>query len=249
MQHHGLLSPPGLATIALAMVVLGGSAARAEAPSTCSGGITTNSTFGALVVPDNEDCFISGGTVTVGGNVEIGSNASLRIDASGTLSVGGNVAVGSNASLDVGSRGTLSVAGNLSFANGSEVVLMGVVDFGGGQSVAGSLVGDHAGGLVIRSGTIGKGIDIGFSTGGVLLLDVSVAGNVSIHDATNPIGQVRITRTTIGGQVAIANNSLGALEITDNTIGKHLTCFGNAISTLTVSGNTVGGKVQGQCAF
>ena len=110
-----------LATVALAATVLASSTARAEAPSTCDGVITADSTFGALALP--VFCVISGGSrVAVSGNVRVESGALLQIF--GDLSVGGNVVVRSNALLQIQPPlGSLGVGGNVSLARDRKSVV------------------------------------------------------------------------------------------------------------------------------
>jgi len=216
----GALLRRALATAALAAAAFGSTAARAEAPTTCDGTISTG-TYDALIVPSFTACVVeSFGGVTVLGNVLVQEGGSLSVGGNELLSVGGNVSLATGASLSAGPNG-LAVAGSVV---AQQPTAMDLIDFSVGHDIT-----IHGGGAQ-----------------GIRLIDHGrIGGNVSIIGANAPTAAVTIDGLIIGGQLSILNNHVSVVSITNNTIGGNVTCIGN--TDVTFSGNTVGGRVVGQC--
>jgi predicted acyltransferase (DUF342 family) len=191
-------------------------AARA-ADTTCPPNPGINATVnGNLIVPAGQTCALD--AVTVTGNVQVQTNATLQYPFSVPSTIVGNVSVGTGASL-IASEGFLTIDGNLA-ANQCHLV---------------NLAGEPR-------PIIGGNVQIQFCTEGADVITSNIGGNLTCNNSS----ECTIGGNKINGNVEVNDNSSARVEF--NTIGHNLECQGNTSITDDGAPNTVGGHKNGQCA-
>ena len=183
---------------------------------------------------------------TVNGNLIVPANASCNLTT--TLTVTGNVVVGTGASLGIFpiDGQTVTINGNITADHCNSV---GIQTFGDGVfSVVGNVNIRNCTGPV--NGYSGIIVTIG---GNFLCTNsgVCVAGNGVVHgnltmDTNNAVSEVDDNQ--IGGNVDVSGNSGTAPTVLGNRIGGNLQCFDNNPPPINFGfPNSVGGNEQGQC--
>jgi hypothetical protein len=210
-------------------------AADTICPPNPSPGSTVN---GNLVVPSGASCLLSGVTVT--GNVQVQTNATLSVFSDGTqgATIDGNVDVGAGASLFVSgfSEGVVSTIGGSIKADGCISAVLGPF-----TAVGGNVQAQQCLGLGVTDSEIeGNLYCTDNSTAGCLVLRNHVQGNVQMNHNTGADAD----HNTIGGNLRINDTSIVAVVV-GNTIGGNLQCLRN--TDIVGSDNTVEGRKRGQC--
>jgi hypothetical protein len=236
---------------------VGGSAAIAAAPTTCSGGTIAPNVYNGLIVTGN--CTIKG-AVTINGNVTVADGAYLDAAYLGTrVTITGNVNVGKAAKFGLGCTyghhdcgfvpswlGNVTVNGNVTASQALTMYL----DF---ATIHGNVISNGGGDITL--------VDHPPLQDGVVLpiKDNVIDGNVIVQGWKG--AWFGIIRNEVHGNV-IASNTVGtrigdqnapdSTEIVTNRISGNLICQGNSpAAQIGDSGgttNTVGGRKVGECA-
>jgi hypothetical protein len=159
-----------LSLFAGVLAAFAGSAAAQT--TTCSGTLAPGS-YVNVNVPALATCTVSSGTVTVTGNLTVGTNATLALNA-GTLDVTGNVMVGTGATLFVLTPAKFIVHSSVQGV-GAQVVTIDVAP--GAANILGSLTLTGTTG-----GSVAHAID---------LRKVFVGGSLSVANSNTPGSQLR----------------------------------------------------------
>jgi hypothetical protein len=222
-------------SMAVAAALLAGPGAGAAGAETCNGKVGDDRDFDTLLVPDRGRCTIGPkASVTVDGNIDVGTNAVLWVERG-----------------DDSDRGTLRARGDMflddgsSFLDGGTVTLRGSM-LGRPDKVA---VNDDAyiGGRVSLAGvaksvefedvSIDGDFEIGSGRGGTLLTKVHVDGQLSVHDKR--MGLIGVIDSTMD-RLTVRDNVVNSIRIRDNIIARQFTCLRNQSDSFA-SGNVVAG--------
>jgi hypothetical protein len=239
-----LMRFPIALVVAMSTVLVGAGSGTAATGSvyTCSGGTANHpslinpGTYSAIVVTGT--CLIPGGTVNVRNDLSIEQGAVLvaNLPASkggppeddAILNVGRNVFVGEGAALIMGCAPSFGctmttpdrIGGNLIADDPLGLLLHG-------DSVAGNYTLSGGGGRDFTCS--GKGIFLAFHSPVYSTFeDGSIGGNATLEGYRSC--WMGITRTYVGGNLAVNNNALGdfdAVEILSTHIVGNLSCHGN----------------------
>lgn len=106
--------------------------------------------------------------------------------------------------------------------------------------IIGDVQGAGSSSIRVRGGTrVGGNVQLQ-SGNSLLVLDSVVDGDVQ---AEKSVGPIRVTGTTIGGNLQVVENTRGKYHLTNNTITSDLQFFKNT-GTGGITGNRVGGNLQ-----
>ena len=230
--------------VAISSVFVGAATATAATSSvyTCSGGTAKQpslikpGTYSTIVVTGK--CLIPGGTVNVRNDLSIGQGAVLVANLPGMpsgppeddaiLNVGRNVFVGEGATLIMGCAPSFGCAVTTPDRIGGNLIAddpLGLLLHG--DAVEGNYTLSGGGGRDFTCS--GKGIFVAFQSPVYSTFeDGSIGGNATLEGYRSC--WMGITRTYVGGNLAVNNNALGdfdAIEILSNHIVGNLSCHGN----------------------
>jgi len=212
------------AMLAFGLLLVALPVARA-ADTTCPPTPSGSTVNGNLIVPANASCNLTT-TLTVTGNVVVGTGASLGIfpvDGQ-TVTINGNITADhcNSVGIQTFGNGMFSVGGNVNIRNCTGPV----------NGYSGIIVTIDGNFLCASSGVCVAG-------GGV------VHGNLTM-DNNNAVSEVDDNQ--IGGNVDVSGNSGSAPTVLGNRIGGNLQCFDNNPPPINFGfPNSVGGNEQGQC--
>jgi hypothetical protein len=244
------------ASLACALALTAPVAVTEAAPSTtCTGGTITAGTYPSLTIVGT--CSLpDSGTVTVSGNLTVASGGVFNARTLADLKVGGNLVVNQNGIALIGCSPAAECSGTSK------------------DVINGSVTANQAQAFIMHSATVGAGVTISGSTGGVTCApsaalapvapfpgapnyfdveDSQIGGQLSISNLQSCwLGTIR---DHVNANVSITNNTLAdpdAVEVVTNTISGSLSCSGNSpaaqVGDSGGSPNTVGGSKRGECA-
>jgi hypothetical protein len=228
--------------VAMALgALLAGPGAGAAGAETCNGTLSGERDFDSLVVPDNARCNIgANASVTVGGKVDVGTNAVLWLRRDGpdrgTLRGAGGM------SLDEGSTfldgGRLTLRGNMI----GRPAKVGVLDdaFIGGRVTLAAV----ARSVEFEDVSIDGDLEIGSGRGDTLLTRVHVDGDVSVRDKSG-INTITVIDSTMD-RLTVVDNIARGIRIVDNILSKGFFCLRNQVGEAEVFRNVVAGVSRTQ---
>jgi len=241
----------GLVILALFISLFGWTAAEAANPTTCTGGVILPGTYTSLLITGA--CSIPSGLVTVTKGVEIAPNASLNAAIEGgTLTVGGSIEVEKNAILLLGCDAESGcsesptadvVTGSIVADNALSVILHH-------NTIGGNISIDRGGGGVTCYPSLALSTILGFPIPAYDAVERnSIGGDVRVTDVNSC--WLGVIGNTVTEDVAVRGNTFAdtdAPDIVANLIGKNLACTANVPAPDNDAyPNTVSGIELGQC--